>query len=178
MTFNGKFHSRVCTISFHFFKFCFLETGMSLISYEENSQWHLLEAPLKHTTRVGQKETVREYLVVEYILKLKRKSDFYTYTLILPNFLLTRTCLSKIFLAVSPVVYKTSENSFLGLKSFIKRMNEQPVGLGWLWFHFWKWSSISHAQIFLNMTWAFLRPFKWTWTCIHQWFPLSFPEIV
>ena len=58
---------------------------MSLILYEENTQWDLLEAPLKHT-RVGQKETVHEYLVVEYILKLKQKSDFYVYTLILPNF--------------------------------------------------------------------------------------------
>ena len=64
--------------------------AMSLESYEENSQWILESANFIYGQRYAVHNVAKYYDTVEFTLRMKRRPEFFIYSLILPCFILTR----------------------------------------------------------------------------------------
>ena len=69
---------------------CNLVASMSLLSYQQNSQWQLVSAKMSNSTRSASHGTViKEFNTIVYTLELKRKPEFYVYSLVVPSAILT-----------------------------------------------------------------------------------------
>ncbi|XP_063723389.1 neuronal acetylcholine receptor subunit beta-3-like isoform X2 [Symsagittifera roscoffensis] len=76
-------------------------SSMSLESYIPNSQWDLVSARMTNTTRKARLgSTLKEFEVIVYTLEMRRKPQFFVYTLVLPCLILTLLTVLSVLLPV------------------------------------------------------------------------------